>query len=140
MGVTKRLRFNVSSRFVIQGSTSILFFSSLSHRSKDIHESSYLPFIFPSTSNVAADDSVYEAFPRKIAGRRTFNNNGEEVSQLVKSSRSLAWLLNLEVITVIRLLRQTSFPQQPQALLNHPQNGKYTPDLSRYLLQEHQGN
>jgi len=50
---------------------------------KVIHESSYLPFIFSSTSNVAIDDSLSS---RKIAGRRTFNNQGEEVSQLASST------------------------------------------------------
>jgi hypothetical protein len=70
-------------------------------RSKDVHESSYLPFIFSSTSSFEADDSVPEASSRKIAGRRTFNNKGEEVSQSVKSPRSLAFILNFEIITAI---------------------------------------
>jgi len=69
--------------------------------SKDVHESSYLPFIFSSTSSVEADDRVPEAPSRKIAGRRMFNNKGEEVSQSVKSSRSLAFILNFEIITAI---------------------------------------
>lgn len=67
-------------------------------RSKDIHESSYLPFIFSSPSNVVTDESVSEAFPRKIAGRRTFNNKGEEVFQSVKSLTPSRFALNLGVI------------------------------------------
>ena len=86
LGIAKRLRFIVSSQFVIQGQLNFL------HRSKDVHESSYLPFIFSSsTSSVEVDDGgIPNAPSRKIAGRRTFNNKGEEVSQSVKYSRRLA--------------------------------------------------
>ncbi|KAF8816908.1 hypothetical protein BYT27DRAFT_7075843 [Phlegmacium glaucopus] len=59
---------------------------------KNVHESSYLPFIFSAKSSVI-DNSVPETSPKKIAGRRTFNSEGEEVSQLVKSSTSTADVL-----------------------------------------------
>ena len=94
LGFAKRLRFNVRSQFLILGQLNFLC------RSKDIHESSYLPFIFSSKSSFEVDDSVPEAPSRKIAGRRTFNNDGEEVSQSVKS-RSLVFILNFEIITAI---------------------------------------
>jgi hypothetical protein len=89
-----RVRFINSSQFLIYCQLNFL------PRIKDVHESSYIPFIFSSTSSFEVDDSVPEAPSRKITGRRTFNNKGE-VSQSVKSPRSLDFILNFEIITAI---------------------------------------
>ena len=69
-------------------------------RSKDVHESSYLPFIFSAHDSVATDESVSL---KKITGRRTFDNKGQEVSQSVKSSCNL--VSNSELTTLVDLYR-----------------------------------
>ena len=63
----------------------------------DVHEESYLPFLFAGKSG---DDKDIEGNFKKAAGRRIFNKKGEEVSMkvcsryfsLVFSSRSQIFL------------------------------------------------
>lgn len=54
----------------------------LCDRSVDVHEESYLPFLFADKS---ADDKDIDGASKKAAGRRIFNKKGEEVSMKVCS-------------------------------------------------------
>jgi hypothetical protein len=48
----------------------------------DVHEESYLPFLFAGKSG---DDRDIDGVSQKAAGRRVFNKKGEEVSMKVCS-------------------------------------------------------
>ena len=62
-------------------------------RSVDVHEESYLPFLFADKSG---DDKDIDGFFKKAAGRRIFNKKGEEVSTKV-CSRYFSWVFSLKV-------------------------------------------
>ncbi|KAF8154223.1 hypothetical protein B0H34DRAFT_662075 [Crassisporium funariophilum] len=49
--------------------------------STDVHEASYLPFLFSEKGSVLANDDSPAADGKKSAGRRVFNKKGEEVFQ-----------------------------------------------------------
>ncbi|KDR78296.1 hypothetical protein GALMADRAFT_64883 [Galerina marginata CBS 339.88] len=78
--------------------------------SSDVHEASYLPFIF-STKRAVASDFDADATVRTVAGRRVFNKKGEEVSLQVASSSEP---------TTTSLSSPTIAPQQPTGRKVHP--------------------
>jgi hypothetical protein len=56
----------------------------------DVHEESYLPFLFADKSG---DDKDIDGDFKKAAGRRIFNKKGEEVSTKV-CSRYFSWVFS----------------------------------------------
>lgn len=54
-------------------------------RSSDVHEASYLPFIFSARDGDASKVDTVDLTVRKMTGRRVFNKQGQEVTMEVMS-------------------------------------------------------
>lgn len=108
--------------------------------SGDVHEASYLPFLFSENDTINEPDKA--ATSSKPAGRRVFNRKGEEVSLVVISKHSQC------LLSIIRLTYVSSRPHRqiqpvPTHLPHNPplprqlQGAKSTKGLYRYLPQGH---
>lgn len=107
------------------------------NRSTDVHEPSYLPFLFSDKGTVTLDDNTSAHTQARAPGRRVFNKKGEDVSEMVRN-----YFMSVLPI-LIKLMSPSRRPPQvhrhkrplfllPLLLLGHPQAVKLTHGRYRY--------